>query len=100
MQNNVMDYLNEIVKIKPDKTAFANETDAYTFKEVYDMSRSVATYLAKKDIYNKPVVVFMRKHPKEILAFFGAITSGNFYVPVDEEMPLSRIQLILDNVKL
>lgn len=99
MQNNVMDYLNEIVKIKPDKTAFANETDAYTFKEVYDMSRSVATYLAKKDIYNKPVVVFMRKHPKEILAFFGAITSGNFYVPVDEEMPLSRIQLILDNVK-
>lgn len=33
MQNNVMDYLNEIVKIKPDKTAFANETDAYTLKK-------------------------------------------------------------------
>lgn len=98
MQNNVMDYLNETVKNKPEKIAFANESEAFTFSQVYEMSRGIATYLAKKQIGHQPVVIFMRKHPKEIIGFFGVITSGNFYVPIDEEMPANRIDLILDNV--
>lgn len=99
MQNNVMDYLNEIVKKCPDKVAYANETDAYTFQEVYDISRSMASYISGKGIYREPVVIFMRKHPREILSFFGVITAGCFYIPIDEEMPAVRIQMILDNVK-
>lgn len=99
MQNHVLDYLTEIVAKKPDKIAFANERSALTFKEVYEQSRSVGTFLQEKGIYKEPVIVFMNKHPKEITAFFGVITGGDFYVPIDEEMPKSRIQLILDNVK-
>lgn len=99
MQNNVLDYLNEIVKTKAEKTAFANESGAMTFGQVYGQSRAIGTYLHRKGIYRKPVVVFMRKHPKEVTAFFGVITAGNFYVPIDEEMPAVRIQLILDNVQ-
>ena len=99
MQNNVIDYLNEIVKTKPDKIAYANENEEYTFKEVLRYSRSIATFLAQKGIYHEPVVIFMRKHPKEIISFLGTITAGNYYVPIDEEMPLARIKLILDNVK-
>lgn len=99
MQNNVLDYLNEIVKTKAEKTAFANESEAMTFGQVYEQSRAIGTYLHRKGIYRKPVVVFMRKHPKEVTAFFGVITAGDFYVPIDEEMPAVRIQLILDNVQ-
>ena len=43
MQNNVMDYLNETVKNKPEKIAFANESEAFTFSQVYEMSRGIAT---------------------------------------------------------
>lgn len=99
MQNNVIDYLNEIVLKKPEKLAFSNGEEGMTFKEVYEQSRSIGTYLAKNQIYNRPVVVFMNKHPKEVTAFFGVITGGNYYVPIDEEMPAGRIQLILDNVQ-
>lgn len=99
MQNNVLDYLKNIVTVKPDKLAFANETEGLTFRQVYEQSRSVGSYLASKNIYRKPVVVFMNKHPKEVTAFFGVITAGDFYVPIDEEMPAGRIQLILDNVQ-
>lgn len=99
MQNHVLDYLNNIVKIKPDKLAFANETEGMTFSEVYNQSRSVGTFILQKSIYKKPIVVFMNKHPKEVTAFFGVITAGSFYVPIDEEMPAGRIQLILDNVQ-
>ncbi len=99
MQNHVLDYLDNIVKIKPDKLAFANETEGMTFQEVYDQSRSIASFLHGQKIYKQPVVVFMNKHPKEVTAFFGVIKGGNFYVPIDEEMPQSRIELILQNVQ-
>jgi len=99
MQNHVLDYLDQIINVSPDKTAFSNGTESLTFREVYEQSRSVGTYIHKEGIYKKPVVIFMNKHPKEIAAFFGVITAGCFYVPVDEEMPKSRIELILENVK-
>ncbi len=98
MQNNVLKYLKCIVAEKPDKLAFSDGTAGLTFQEVYDQSRGVGSYLHQKGIYKKPVVVFMRKAPKEVAAFFGVITGGCFYVPIDEEMPAGRIQLILDNV--
>lgn len=99
MQNHVLDYLDETVKRVPDKIAFANETDALTFRQVYDQNRAIATFLSERGIYKEPVVVFMRKHPKTITAFFGVIAAGDFYVPIDEEMPRIRIDLILENLK-
>ncbi len=99
MQNNVLDYLNNIVRVKPDKTAFADVRREMTFSEVYEQSRAVATFLYRKGIEKQPVVVFMRKSPEEITTFFGVIAAGDFYVPIDEEMPSVRIGLILENVK-
>lgn len=99
MQNNVLDYLNNIVKQKPAKTAYSDGRSALSFQEVYDLSRSIGSFLHKKGIYKKPVVVFMRKAPREVAAFFGVVAGGDFYVPLDEEMPAGRIQLILDNVR-
>ena len=48
MQNHVLDYLDNIVRIKPDKIAFADDKEALTFKQVYDQSRSIGTFLHKK----------------------------------------------------
>lgn len=98
MQNNVLKYLNNIVKEKPDKVAFSDGTNSLSFMDVYRLSRSIGSFLNKKGIYKKPVVVFMRKSPQEVTTFFGIVTGGDFYVPIDEEMPGGRIQLILDNV--
>ena len=99
MINNVLNYLDEIVTKVPEKTAFANENEGFTFRQVYDQSRAVGTWLHKQQVYRKPVIVFMNKHPKTIIAFFGVITAGCYYVPIDEEMPESRINLILENCK-
>ena len=99
MHNNVIDYLNEIVKHKPDKTAYSDGTTSLTFSDVYAISGSIGTYIAGKGIYGKPVVVFMQKSPMEVATFLGIVAAGCYYVPIDEEMPGDRIQLILDNVK-
>ncbi len=99
MQNHVLDYMNDSVKRVPNKIAFSNGTEGLTFKEVYDHSNAIGSFLSSKGIYKEPVVVFMNKHPKTITAFFGVIRGGNYYVPIDAEMPRSRIDLILDNLK-
>ena len=94
MQTNVLEYLENTVTRLPDKVAFANEEMGLTFRQVYDQARSVGTWLHNEGFYNKPVVVFMKKHPKTIVAFFGTIYSGCYYVPLDEEMPRHRVELI------
>ena len=99
MQRNVLSYLNDIVTKKPDKTAFSDGEHSLTFQEVHRQSQGVGTYLHQQGVCRRPVAVFMKKSPQEIAAFFGAVTAGCFYVPLDEEMPSGRIQLILDNVR-
>jgi len=95
MQYNVLEYLEHTVKRLPDKIAYANDEVGITFQEVYNQGRAIGTFLNQKEIYKEPVVVFMNKHPKNIVAFLGAIYGGNYYVPIDEEMPRYRIELIL-----
>lgn len=99
MQNHVLSDLYRVVEEKPDKIAYSDGESSLTFKDVYLHSRSIGSYLHEKGIYKKPIVIFMKKSPQEIAAFFGAVSGGDFYVPVDEEMPVGRIQMILDNVQ-
>lgn len=95
MQTNILEYLEHTVKRVPDKVAFANDTMGLTFREVFDQARSVGTFLHSEGFYKQPVVVFMKKHPTTLVSFFGTIYSGNYYVPLDDEMPSHRIDLIL-----
>ena len=99
MQTNVLEYLENTWERVPGKTAYANDTDAVTFKEVYDNARSIGTYLGQHGHYAEPVVVFMQKHPNAIISFYGVVYAGCSYVPIDEEMPRHRIGLIFDSLK-
>ncbi len=96
---NVLCYLKNIVTVKPDKLSFSDGITSLTFRDLYDRVCRIGSYLHKNSIYKRPVVVFMRKSPLEVAAFFGVISGGCYYVPIDEEMPRDRIQLILDNVQ-
>lgn len=95
---NVLEYLENTVKRVPDKTAYANENMEMTFGEVYHDSRAIGSYLANNNYYKEPVVVFMKKHPHAITAFYGCVYGGCYYVPIDDEMPEFRIRLIFENL--
>ena len=98
MLTNVLEYLEQTVTRLPNKVAFANEEMGLTFSQVYDQARAIGTHLHNEGFYKKPVVVFMKKHPKTIVAFLGTIYSGCFYVPLDEEMPRHRVELIFQTL--
>lgn len=99
MQTNVLEYLEHTVKRVPEKPAFADEEEVLTFIQVSEYSRSVGSALAKLGAYKEPVIVYMKKCPSAITAFLGVIYAGCFYVPIDEEMPARRMELILENTQ-
>ena len=99
MQTNVLEYLEETVKRVPDKMAFADDEICLSFQELYDRAGSVGTRLANQGAMREAVIVYMKKSPCTLSAFFGVIYSGCFYVPIDEEMPRRRMELILENTQ-
>ena len=96
---NVLEYMEGTVDRVPDKTAFSNGEEGITFRELSDRARAIGSALHAKGYYREPVVVYMRKHPNMVNAFFGVLYSGCYYVPIDEEMPVHRIRLIFDTLQ-
>lgn len=92
---NVLEYLEETVKHFPHKQAFVDDETSLTFLDTYNQARSVGSFLYQHGYYNNPVVVFMKRSPKTIAAFWGVIYAGCYYIPLDEQMPRYRIELIL-----
>ncbi|MBQ9030453.1 MAG: amino acid adenylation domain-containing protein [Parasporobacterium sp.] len=96
---NLLEYLEQTVTEVPDKAAFCGEESTLTFRQVSCHSRRIGSFLANKGFYKKPVVVFMKKTPQALAAYFGVIYAGCFYVALDEEMPRHRIELIIQTVE-
>ena len=97
---NVLEYLERTLEniADPAKAAFISDDTALSFRELSDISRACGSYLNRHGIRKSPVVVFMQKSPEMIAAFLGVVYGGNYYVPLDAEMPAFRIQLIMETV--
>ena len=91
---NILQYLEDTPH--SNKTAFTGENSSLTFAELQNLSRAVGSYLCSHNIYKQPIPVFMGKSPEMIATFFGVVYGGNYYVPLDVEMPATRIRMILD----
>lgn len=98
MTRLVTDYLDASAKAFPVKTAFSDEKRAITFKELYTESRRVAQVLIDRNIFKKPVVIYLEKSVEVISCFMGAAYSGNFYTPIDVSMPQARIKKIMETL--
>lgn len=99
MQRNILQYLEKTVGEFPTKLAYVSEEIELTFQQVYDHTRSIGTFLLKKGLTKEPVVVFMGKDPRTIESYMGTVYSGCYYVPIDEEMPKHRVELIFESLQ-
>lgn len=91
---NVLEYLENCAAVWPDKPGVTDEKGAYTFREVYKKSQSIASALAN---YLKPrqaAAVFMPKGKNAVLSFFGIVYTGGFYSYFDPELPMSRLEMV------
>ena len=92
---NILTYLDTSAARYPDKLAFIGETSAFTFLELKSKTEAIGSFIADKNIYNEPILVFMEKSPEEVSALLGVVRSANFYVAIDLDMPDARLDAIM-----
>lgn len=98
MRTTVLQDLEKIASKYPNKVAFADLKEEFSFLKLLDNSRRIGSYLAQRVDAHNAVVVYMEKRAYNIPAFFGAAYAGCFYVPIDSQMPAERINLILQTL--
>lgn len=98
MQKNILEYLEATAPRLPQKVAYSDGTYHMTFESLLSESRAIGSALLKRGVQREPIAILMAKHPREIAAFYGVVYAGAFYVPLDPEMPASRMELILESV--
>ena len=80
----------------PDRTAAAYRDDAYTFSQLTDTAKRLAAVFAS-DCRNQPIGVFCDRAIDPVVLFLAVLYSGNYYVPIDPDMPAEKMQAILDD---
>lgn len=96
MQRNALEYLQASVARFPDKIAFADSDEALTFAQLESRGQALATHIAKKTKHiNRPIAVLVERTAATLAAFFAVLYSGNYYVPLDSQMPVERLKDIL-----
>ncbi|MCR4990326.1 MAG: amino acid adenylation domain-containing protein [Lachnospiraceae bacterium] len=95
MRSNITYYLDDTAKEHGSKAAFVDHKKTVTFNMLRTGALRIAEQLVKKEIFKRPVVVYLEKGADVLTCFMGAAYSVNFYSPIDVEMPAARVNKIL-----
>ncbi len=96
MKANVTYWLDKSADKFPDKPAFVDENKTVTFSKLRQQAMALATQMIRKGLFKRPVVVYLEKGVDVLVSFMGAAYSCNFYSPIDIDMPVSRVNKILE----
>lgn len=99
MQTNVLEYLEKTASEKPTHIALSERDRKISFAELRISAIAIAERIIKvSDVTCNPIGVFLPKCIESVVAFAGALYSGNFYVPLDTKTPVERLKAILENL--
>lgn len=100
MVNSILQYLKKTVERYPDKPAFTDANKSITFSELDEQAQLLAKriYSQLNGKVRQSVAVYLPKSVDCIIAFFAVIYSGNYYTPIDRNMPKARIDKIISTL--
>jgi len=101
MYINVLEMLEDNVKANPNRIAFEDENNSISYIELHNRARSIASYIGDrigKTTGRQPIAICIDRNIESLILFMGVLYSGNFYVPIDTNMPSDRIALIFEDL--
>ncbi len=90
--------IEENASVLPNKTALSFEETKYTFHDLLVKIKRLASAIDSQ-YTGKPILVFANREAETLLFFLAVVISGNFYVPIDPEMPTEKIKAIVEEVE-
>ena len=98
MKKNILQMFEATAKRFPEKNAFSDENGSICYRKAMNSARAVGTCIAAVSDNKRAVAVLIDKSKETLVAFLGVVYSGNFYIPIDVEMPVDRIAKIFSAV--
>ena len=99
MTKNVLQMLEKTVELYPDKIGFSDEKGGIKYSDILHRAKAIATRINKEGVNKEAIAILMDKSKEMLVSFLAVMYSGNFYVPIDNEMPNDRIEKIFAVVK-
>ena len=99
MIQNILDYLENSAASCPEKTAYEDLENHYTYAQALEYARRIGSALLAVLPQNAPVPVLMEKEAGTLHVFMGAVCAGCFYTLVEPEQPMERIRTILETLE-
>ncbi len=99
MISSVLEFLETSEKRFPDRCAYEDINNSYTFSWTAQTARAIGSRIAALRVRQRPVAVLMEKSTSMIVAFLGIVYGGCFYCPIDVTMPADRIRTIFSVLK-
>ncbi len=93
---SVLDYLDRTAAIYPERKVFHDLEKTVSFRELRQEAKAVGSTVAKMVPPHQPVIIYMERSVNNIAAFLGCAYAGCFYVPIDKDMPVERIKMIIE----
>lgn len=100
MQNSVVQWLEGTARKFPNHTAYVDENCEYTWAGLRRTALSIASNIERVLHGRKqPIAVYMEKSADMLAVYMGTAYSGNFYSPIDVDMPSSRVEKIIQTLQ-
>lgn len=96
---NVLEYLEQTVLKNASKIAIIEESKRCTYEELLQNSKKVGSGLVNYVAPRKPVPILMEKGINCMYCFLGAVYAGCFYILLNPELPVSRLQKIMETLE-
>lgn len=100
MMNPVLCCLERTVEKYPDKVAIADQEKEYTFRDMQVLAQRMGTVVREKENGGHAVGVFVERNAETAVLFLGVVYSGNYYVPLDPELPDAKLKAIFADASL
>lgn len=95
----ITDYVRISAELYADRIAYSDENRNLDYRHFKNEVYAVSQAIIKHDLFKKPIAVYLDKSVECIVSFLGVACSGNFYTPLDTEMPAERINKIVTTLE-
>lgn len=96
---NVLEMFEESALRYGTDKVFVEESGSLSWQCAMQDAKKIGSRLAAGGYKNRAVAILMPKCISMLVSFMGVIYSGNFYVPIDADMPIDRMKLIFDTIQ-
>lgn len=96
---NIFEYLEKAAKTTPDRIALSDGDEQLTYEEYYKAAVVVSEQLAALGYLDgaRPIGVVAKHCIWTPVFYLGIVKSGNFYVPLDPDLPEKKRDMIIES---